>query len=531
MKRTAPCLLLSAYLLPAQTPAPVATPALAAPFADVSSQDVRHYAITLQVDLQQRRLRGDVRYTITAVDDLATIRLDAQRSEAWQVRFTTPDGTELPATWQADHVTLTLPQPAAKGSDVQFVAQLDGTPVDGFYFQDNRYGDRLAFTDHYSIRARGWLPCEDNPTDRARFSLLLFYPTGSEAIGYGAPANVPAGAPPVPAGCRGAYLDSATEIPPYMFAIAVGPFARVHEDGDPRLLDHFVYPQDVDKAKALLVHHAAWLRTMEQTFGPYAFGKYTTVQCPTRWGGFEAPGNVQLAENLFDQAEAGTGTLAHELAHMWFGDAVGYAEWHEVWLSEGFATYFGPWLHAEAGGPPLQDSMAQARAVWRQSFEGRTKTVRDDRFSHPDRALNSNTYPKGAWVLHMLRSELGDETFFAAVKAYYEQFRGQSVRTSDFVGVVERVAKRELGWFFTQWLDRVGCPELRVRGDGDALVVEQVQKGEPYTFWLRLRTGTGEGRQETRVRIEQRQQRVTIDGPVDNVLLDPLVELLYRQVK
>ncbi|MEO6597424.1 MAG: M1 family aminopeptidase [Planctomycetota bacterium] len=496
-------------------------------WTDLPTQDARHYAITLQVDLAGKRLLGEVQYTITAVEELATIQLDAQRSADWHVTFTTYDGHDLPAVWQDDHVVLTLPTPAPKGSDVRFSAHLTGKPVDGFYFKDNRYGEGMAFTDHYSIRARGWLPCEDNPADRARFSLLLMYPEGDEAIGYGLPGKVPEGAQ-APDGYRLVFLQSETEIPPYMFAIVVGPLARVPEAGDTRLIDHFVYRRDVDAAKVALVHDAEWLHTMETTFGPYAFGKYTTVQCPTRWGGFEAPGCVQLAENLFDGPDHGTGTLAHELVHMWFGDGVGYAEWREVWLSEGFASYFGPWLHAKAGGPSLQESLAQMRERWRKSFEGRTKTIRDDHFAHPDQALNSNTYPKGAWVLHMLRGELGDEVFFGALKAWYEAFRGRSVVTSDFVAAIERHSKRELGWFFAQWLDRVGCPELKVTAVDGALLVEQVQKGEPYTFWLRLRTGAAGQQAEHRVRMDQAQQRVPIEGSLENVELDPQVELLFR---
>ncbi|MCA8965682.1 MAG: hypothetical protein H6838_07540 [Planctomycetes bacterium] len=500
-------------------------------FPDQPAQDALEYAIRLTVDMQRKELQGTVLYTFAAVEPLTTIRLDAQHSDAWRVQFTDLAGAPLPAEWQDDHVTLTLPQPAAKGEKVQFRGTMQGKPIDGFYFRDNRYGEPMAFTDHYSIRARGWLPCEDHPADRARFTLHLVYPEAEEAVGFGVPQPQDEVAE-VPRGYRALDLAGTAEIPPYMFAIVVGPLARVHEDGDPRIVDHFVYRRDVDKAKVALVHDAAWLRQMEQTFGPYAYGKYTTVQCPTRWGGFEAPGNVQLAENLFDDPARGVGTLAHELVHMWFGDSVGYSQWREVWLSEGFASYFGPWLHAQAGGPTLQQSMQAMRQRWATSFEGRTKTIRDDHFAHPDAALNSNTYPKGAWVLHMLRGELGDEAFWKALRAYFVRFRGTSVLTTDFVAAVGESSGQDLGWFFAQWLDRVGCPELRADVNAGGIDVEQVQKGEPYTFWLRLRWRDGAGeRVERRVRIDAAKVHVPVPGEVTDLQIDPDVELLFRPAR
>lgn len=508
------------------------TPQGPARFPAVPEQDARHYEIHLNIDLAQQQLTGHVDYTFTAVEELTSIRLDAQHSKDWQVTFRDPQNdAELNSTWGESHVIVTLPKPAPKGSDVHFSATLRGKPVDGFYFKKNRYGDLMAFTDHYSIRARGWLPCEDHPGDRAKFTLRMTYPDGNAAVAFGMPVN---GQPDQVAenGLHTLVLTGAEEIPPYMFALVVGPLARVAEPGSPLLADHLVYKQDAAKAKAELVHHAAWIQSMEHAFGAYPYGKYMTVQCPTRWGGFEAPGNVQLAEGLFDVPKRGQGTLAHELVHMWFGDAVGYSEWREVWLSEGFASYFGPWLHAQTGGPELAANLQSLRARWRKSFEGRTKSIRDDRFPHPDQALNSNTYPKGAWVLHMLRGEVGDQAFFHALKTYVEQCRGRSVITEDFVRIIERETKTELSWFFSQWLDGIGCPELKVAANDGKITIEQVQKGAPYKFWLRLSWKDAAGKPvQARVRVDAASTHVAFEGACHDLQIDPDTELLFRVAK
>ena len=496
-------------------------------FPAAPEQDARRYALDLSVDLDAQRLRGSVHYTFTARAPLTLIRLDAKRSDAWQVRFTTMDGAPIGARWSDEHVDVPIAGGAAEGEDIEFRAELSGVPVDGFYFQKNRYGEPMAFTDHYSIRARGWLPCEDHPSDRAVFTTTLRYSGDQQAVAFGLSEGDPE---PTEEGYVTRRFVGKSEIPPYMYALVVGPLARVAEEGDDRLMDHFVYQKDVAKAKESLVHHAAWIASMEQTFGAYPYGKYTTVQCPTRWGGFEAPGNVQLAEGLFDRG--GVGTLAHELVHMWFGDAIGYAAWREVWLSEGFASYFGPWLHAQTGGPTLRQSMTRLRDRWRNSFEGRTKTIRDDRFAHPDQALNANTYPKGAWVLHMLRGEVGDEAFFAALKAYVAKFRGSSITTAQFVACVEEQTGEELGWFFDQWLDRVGCPTLEVTETEDGLRIRQTQQGDPYRCWLRLgwRDDAGLPR-GCRVLLDGAGALVATDGGCNQLQVDPSVELLFRLAK
>ncbi|MFT4516076.1 MAG: aminopeptidase N, partial [Planctomycetota bacterium] len=190
-------------------------------FPGVPEQDARQYAIRLHIDLEKQELTGHVEYTFTAVEELTTIRLDAQRSKDWHVVFRDAKGdTELKSTWADSHVVVTLPKPAAKGTDVNFTATLQGKPVDGFYFKKNRYGDLMAFTDHYSIRARGWLPCEDHPGDRAKFTLRMTYPEGNEAVGFGMPTGDQSGQAAIE-GMHSQVLAGSAEIPPYMLALVV----------------------------------------------------------------------------------------------------------------------------------------------------------------------------------------------------------------------------------------------------------------------------------------------------------------------
>jgi aminopeptidase N len=500
-------------------------------YGDRPGQDVLSYELNLRIDDREAELEGSVKYRIRAVEPLDSIRLDAIRDPHYPIRFFDEEGASakpLPLEWTGDEIQIPLGRTVEQGSTLELFAYLEGHPPDGFFFSKTSHGKPIAYTDHYSIRAHGWFPCEDNPADRASFDVGLEWPAGFAAVVSGVPDEE--NPDPGPSGRTRLRHHTVSDIPPYMLTIVVGPFERVEEKGDERLLPHHVYRQDVANARLALTSDAAWIALMERSIGPYAYERYTTVQCPTRWGGFEAPGNVLLNEHLFDDPKNARGTLAHELVHMWFGDAVGYAEWREVWLSEGFASYFGPWLLSQTGGPPLEDALREMRERWLASPEGDEVPVRWDGFDHPDHALNANTYPKGAWILHMLREEIGDEAFFAGLRAYYAEHRGHSVTTADLVTSMEAASKRELDEFFAQWLDRPGCPKLRFTRTDAGLELEQVGSGAPWRFRLRVGWTDAGGASASQVfEINEAKEVLALPAGITGVpVIDPAVELLYR---
>ncbi len=516
----------SLAFLPCFLPLAQVSPDASERFRDYPETDVLAYDIELTLDPARKTVEGHEHIRIRAQQDLGSVPLDAVTKPGWTLGFR--QGKELAFRRESDErVRVELETPVRAGQELELEARFSGAPPDGLYFGRTRYGEPCVFTDHYSIRAHGWLPCEDHPGDRARFSLALIVPRGLEVVGTGGMARTSEPAPDGFALWKGAC---ASELPTYLLAFAVGSWARIAEDGDARLLPHFVYARDREKAERALVHHAQWMRRMEQVFGPYPYGSYCIAQVPTRWGGMENAGNTWVMEQLFDLEQGGVGTLAHEFAHQWFGDGVGYADWREVWLSEGFASYLGPWLEAETGGPPLAEAMARARENWLSSSEGRAYPVRWRGFEHPDGALNPNSYPKGAWVLHMLRKELGDEMFFSALAGYYRANVGHAVSTEALRAAVERAAGRELGWFFAQWLDRPGCPELRFEWKESGVTARQVQSGAPFEFLLPLRWTGADGQvRERDVHVRERETEIELEGaPIRDGQVDPRVELLYR---
>jgi aminopeptidase N len=202
--------------------------------------------------------------------------------------------------------------------------------------------------------------------------------------------------------------------------------------------------------------------------------------------------------------------LAHELAHQYWGQAVGWKSYHEQWISEGFAQYFAV-LYAERSSSPgeFRDLIgAMQRSALQYSSRGPVFLgYRLGHLEEDSRVFRALVYNKGALVLHTLRRLLGDEAFFRALRTFYAEFRFRKAGTDDVRAVFEREAGRSLEPFFDQWIYGSGIPRVAFRheveppgregaGPAGAVRVRLEQAGTPtdlpLTVTLVYRSGARE---------------------------------------
>ncbi len=237
---------------------------------------------------------------------------------------------------------------------------------------------------------------------------------------------------------------------------------------------------------------------------------------------------------------SGGAPVVHEVAHQWWGNAVTERDWDDVWLSEGFATYFTLLYTEQFDG---RDAFVRGLRSSRDRILQLEKKTPDTPIIHRNlsdmrRVLNQFVYQKGGWTLHMLRYHMGTERFWDGIREYYRRYQNQNASTDDFRSVMEGVSGQDLRWFFDQWLTRSGVPALtgtwRYEAGAKQVVIElaQSQGAEPYRLPLEFAI-TLPGAPVTRIErgeLTGREGRFTFraDAEPADVTLDPNTWMLME---
>ena len=532
-------LLLAPLLLVASTAQPPNGPSR--PGIDIESY---RFDLTLRDDTDEITGRATIRLRFTA-DGVTEVPLDltgrGDDGRGMEVLSVTSAGTPLDYRHEDDLLTVLLAQSAITGALDSLTVTYRGIPASGLRIGPNKYGERTFFSDNWPNRARNWLPTVDHIGDKAACDFVVTAPAHYQVVSNGRLAEET----DLDGGMRRTHWKQSVPISPWLFVVGVARFAVQNLDefnGVP--VQTWVYARDRDAGfYDFAVPTMEVLHFYDEYVGPFAYEKLANITSPATGGGMEAATALMYGENSVtgERSVRWRNVIIHEIAHQWFGNAVTESQWDDVWLSEGFATYFTLLFREHAYG--RDDFVAglkeAADRVWRWYDENPDYRIVHDDLDDMSRVTSVATYQKGAWVLHMLRGRLGDEAFWRGIRTYYARHLNGTATTDDFMQAMEEASGDDLQGFFDQWLRQGGNPSLQGSWSYDAgagvvnIELRQVQEGDPFVMPLDVGVyADGDARPShvTTVEVDQTYHRfeIPVAGEPGDVLLDPDTRALFR---
>jgi aminopeptidase N len=288
-----------------------------------------------------------------------------------------------------------------------------------------------------------------------------------------------------------------------------------------------VYENGVEDAKWIFKKTPHMIAFFSNIFGyQYPWAKYDQVISPRFGGGAENTSATLLGQGVVHDRKAEQDfswekTIAHEVAHQWWGDLITLRSWEHTWLNESFGTY-SDYLytrHDKGEEEGAFDLLNKKNSYLSEAHNEYMRPIVFDRYERPQQNFDSHTYPKGAAVLHMLRFIMGDEPFFRTLKYFLHKHEFEAVDTHDFMKAVKEATGQNLDWFFEQFIFAPGHPVLDVSCDWEeedgelTMTVRQVQdtsKGLPiYKFPVIIGIHTSEGKISQKVWIEKQKEVFT----------------------
>ncbi|MEL7059061.1 MAG: M1 family aminopeptidase [Acidobacteriota bacterium] len=438
--------------------------------------------IHLTVDARETSYSGSVEVMFDVEQATDRVRFHNEGPELTRIAVTTPDGAEVPVVGrdgEGDIVILELEAPLAVGADyrlaIDFTNDFDRHATS--LYRAEHEGEAYAFSQMQADDAREAFPVWDEPGFKFPYQMTMRVPKEHMAI-----FNTPIEATRVEGEWKVVEFARTPPIPSYLLAIATGPLEAIDVPG-------LEFPSRIVTVQGQkhLGRYAAEvtppiLAYLEDYFGsPYPYAKLDQIAVPEFWpGGMENAGAIKYADRVL-LVDAETGSLgerkrmitviAHELAHMWFGDLVTMEWWDDLWLNEAFATWMATKVERDLF-PELGESVAavsSAQNIMEVDARLTTEPIRRSVRSEEELLRNLGiTYEKGSAVVGMFESWLGEETFRDGVRRYMKRHAWGNATADDLWRVLDETSQRPVAEALETFVVQSGLPLVDVvrRGHG-----------------------------------------------------------------
>ena len=426
-----------------------------------SKIDVTYYKLDLKLTHTPNYLIGNV--TVNAKIDtvsVSTVYLDL--NTALTVDSVLLFGGARPYNHSSNKLTITLDRNYTLGEELSLLIYYQGIPQSSGGFGSFEFGTHngqpAIWTLSEPYGAKDWWPCKDTPADKADSAdIWITVSTSLIPASNGSLKEIVNNGD----GTHTYKWNSSYPIAQYLISLAIAGYTEYvnyyhYSPTDSMPITNFIYPESFNSVKPQVDKTPLMLSIFEEHYGPYPFINEKYGHAQFGWGGGMEHQTISSMGSWSD------GIIAHELAHMWYGDLITCKDWHHIWLNEGFATF------SEA----LYVEVTQGIAAYNNVIANRMNNAKNAVGSIYVQDITDvwqifngvRTYTKASLVLHMLRGIVGDETFFNILKTYsYHPSVAYGVAvTEDFQAIAENVSGLDLNYFFQQWIYGENYPRYSI---------------------------------------------------------------------
>ncbi len=492
----------------------------------IKCYDILHYRLNIQIQPEKKTLTGTAQiWFVPTCDTLSTISLDADSMEIKSITL----NPNQQVTWSHRSHALQVALGSIYTQHDTLILSIDYTVTatkKGLYFN---LPDENEFTEVYTQGEMEdnhyWFPCWDYPNDRATSEIIATIPMPNILIANGRLLTERKNSDHTTT----FHWQMPTDHVSYLISLVAGDYARLLDHYKNIPLEYVVHPSDSIAARATFRQTPAMIQYFEQFIGiAYPYNRYSQAMVHDYfYGGMENITATTLNYSYLKDKRTlidsnADDVISHELAHQWWGDLITCRSWQYSWLNEGFATYFESlWTEHTNGETAFQLEMNRNAQIYFGEDEIRHRRTLDwNRFERPLDVFDAHAYQKGAWVLHMLRHELGETDFKRAMQYYAKMFTGKCVTSADFQHAVEEVIGKDLSIFFQQWVRCAGYPDLRITQHYDEsnkeLILDIYQQQKPdslvglFDFSAEIEITTPQQRINQTVRINSDSCHITL---------------------
>jgi aminopeptidase N len=414
--------------------------------------DALHYTIDLDANLQTGVIAGTVTMQARATQSLSRFNLDFG---GFAVDRILVNGSA--ATFQRERRELIITPSQAIADDTEFEVAVTYNGVPGRDIPEMEYTFGRGWTAYrngaYVVSepdgASLWYPVNDHPSDKATYTIIMTVAKPLVVAANGLLEEI------IDEGDALTYVFEVSDpTASYLVTLHIGDLVQVsggEVDGLP--IRNYFPSRLAGRAENVFEDTAEMIEVFNLAFGTYPFEAYGAVLVDTNLGfALETQTLSTFGANIISAGIEPQVTIAHELAHSWFGNHISPATWRDIWLNEGFATYASIlWVEDQYGANRANEIMNS----WYAAVQRNRVIIGDPGVRN---LFSISVYFRGAWTLHTLRHDLGDETFFNILQTYQSRYANSHASIADFIAVAEELSGRDLDAFFDAWLYQESMP-------------------------------------------------------------------------